>query len=279
MVVDFMTQSWEDIAQINPAQLVVFLGIAPIEEHGRHLPIGVDVYETNHWIHKAAERLDSARPDYCFGILPTIPLGFADMGQFPGNIHVSRKLIFDVVYETASAIAKWNVRNIIIISAHADPLHAIAVEQACEKINKEHGDICLAPMGSIFNLGSEDTSATEPSELSAMQRDFPDDFHAGWIETSCMQSILPQYVKSNYTTRPDIILQGRDMADGQKVAEAIAGEGHIGFPKMATARLGTELNDDMAEKIKTAVCRFVKREDYARYMKHPLHDFLASVPF
>lgn len=68
------------------------------------------------------------------------------------------------------------------------------------------------------------------------------------------------------------------MADGQKVAEAIAGEGHIGFPKMATARLGTELNDDMAEKIKTAVCRFVKREDYARYMKHPLHDILSSVP-
>lgn len=278
MIVDLMAESWEDITQMNAEKLVVFLGIAPIEEHGRHLPIGVDIYETNHWIHKAAERLDSALPDYCFAILPTIPLGFADMGQFPGNIHVSRRLIFDVVYETTSAIARWDVHNIIIISAHADPLHAIAVEQACEKTNKEHGDICLAPMGAIFNLGPEDTSAAEPSELPAMQRNFPDDFHAGWIETSCMLSILPQYVKSDYMKRPNIVLQGREMTDGQKVAAAIAGEGHIGFPKLAAASLGAELNNDMAEKIKTAVCCFVKREDFARYMKHPLHDILSSVP-
>ncbi|SCJ55628.1 creatinine amidohydrolase family protein%2C mycofactocin system [uncultured Eubacterium sp.] len=121
MIVDLMAESWEDISQMNAEKLVVFLGIAPIEEHGRHLPIGVDVYETNHWIHKAAERLDSALPDYCFAILPTIPLGFADMVQFPGNIHVSRRLIFDVAYETTSAIARWDVHNIIIISAHADP--------------------------------------------------------------------------------------------------------------------------------------------------------------
>lgn len=278
MILDLMTKSWEDISQMDREKLVVFLGIAPVEEHGRHLPIGVDVYETDHWVRTAVERLDEAMSDHCFGMLPTIPLGFADMGQFPGNIHVSRKLIFDIVYEATAAIAKWGVKNIVIISAHADPLHAIAIEKACEKINEEDGLIAIAPMGAIFSLQPDGAPNGQPADLLDTHRKFSNDFHAGWAETSCMLSILPAYVKSNYRQRPDISLQGRDMMDGQKVAEAISGEGHIGYPKEASAQLGEALNKDMAEKIKTAVCQFILRQDYARYMKHPLHDMLTSVP-
>lgn len=278
MILDLMTKSWEDISQMDREKLVVILGIAPVEEHGRHLPIGVDVYETDHWIRTAVQRLNEAMPDHCFGMLPTIPLGFADMGQFPGNIHVSRKLIFDIAYEATAAIAKWGVKNIVIISAHADPLHAIAIEKACEKINEEYGPIALAPMGAIFSLDPDGSSAEPSPKLLELQQRFPNDFHAGWVETSCMLSILPEYVKPNYSQRPDISLQGRDMMDSQKVAEAISGEGHIGYPKEASVQLGEALNEDMAEKIKTAVCHFILRQDYARYMKHPLHDMLTSVP-
>lgn len=38
------------------------------------------------------------------------------------------------------------------------------------------------------------------------------------------------------------------MADSRKVARAIEGEGHIGYPKEASKNLGNLLKRDMAEK-------------------------------
>ncbi len=272
MTINLLTQSWEDISKINTDNFTVFLGIAPIEEHGKHLPIGVDFFETEHWIQGAIAQLELAHPQHTWGTLPTIPLGFANMGNFPGNIHVSKELIFHVVYETVSAIAKWGVKNIIIISGHADPLHTIAIEQAVEKINGEHGIIALAPMGSIFHAAEKGIEAQHSPELFQKLEAFPNDFHAGWIETSCMLSIHPDYVKSNYLERPNISLNPRDMMDIKKLTQAIAGEGHIGFPKEATVQFGTELNDHNAQIIMDATEKFILRKGYECYVSHPLSD-------
>lgn len=270
MIKDLMTQSWEDISDVDREKFTVFLGIAPIEEHGKHLPVGVDVYETESWIKGAVRLLDRDHPDYCWGILPVIPLGFADMGKFPGNIHVRRRLIFDVVKETVTAIAEWGVKNIVVISAHADPLHSIAVEQACEHVNERMGVRAIAPMGAILNAEQKGILLDEPEAIADKNRQFSNDFHAGWVETSCMLELYPEYVKDCYRDRPDIILGGRDMADSRKVAHAIEGEGHIGYPKEASKNLGNLLNRDMAEKIRNAAWCFITRKDYERYVNHPL---------
>jgi creatinine amidohydrolase len=272
MTKNLLTQSWEDISNINTDKFIVFLGIAPIEEHGKHLPIGVDFFETDAWMKGAIKLLELEHPQHTWGTLPTIPLGFANMGNFPGNIHVSRELIFNLVYETVSAIAKWGVKNIIIISGHADPLHTIAIEQAVEKINAENGVIALAPMGSIFHAAEKGIEVQHSTELTKKMEEFPNDFHAGWIETSCMLSIRPDCVKPNYLVRPNISLQNRDMMDIKKLTQAIAGEGHIGFPKEASAQLGAELNADNAQIIKDATEKFIIRKGYECYVSHPLAD-------
>lgn len=270
MIKDLLTQSWEDLSNADLERGTVFLGIAPIEEHGRHLPVGVDVYETESWIAGAAGLLEEEHPDYFWGILPVIPLGFADMGKFPGNIHVSRRLIFDVVMETVSAIAEWGVKHIVVISGHVDPLHTIAVEQACGQVNATWGVRAIAPMGSVFNAEQKGIAAQEPEILKEMNRQFPNDFHGGWIETSCMLDLYPEYVKDCYRERPNLSLQGRDLMDSGKVARAIEGEGHIGYPKEASPSLGKMLNRDMEEKIRDAVWCFITREGYESYERHPL---------
>ena len=272
MICDLLTLNWEEISRQAPGKLVVFLGIAPVEEHGRHLHTGVDFYETRYWIDGAIRFLENEHPDYCYGTLPVIPLGFADMGMFPGNIHVSRKLIFDVIYETVKAVANWGVKHIIVISGHADPLHSIAIEQACEKINTENGITAFAPMGSIFNANQKGIVSEQPEELTENTRKYPNDFHAGWIETSCMLEIAPEYVSPDYHTRPDISLSGRDMMDPVRTAALIRDEGHIGYPSRASAKLGAMLNMDMSRQIKEAVCRFLDRKGYQCYEKHPLYD-------
>lgn len=277
MVVDLLTLTWEEIAAIDPENFVVMLPIAPIEEHGKHLPTGVDVYETGDWVDKAARVLERELPGGVAGILPVIPLGFADMGRFPGNIHISRKLLFDVVAETVSCIAGWGVKHIAVISGHADPVHAITIEQACEAVNREKGIVSFAPMGAIFSGAQDASSPRAPRELEEKLRQYPDDIHAGFVETSVMLHLAPELVKPHYRQRPDIRLSGRDMMDASKVAKAIEGEGHIGFPSAADAQSGAQLTEDMARKIAHAVALFVRREGYERYARHPLGGVLGRV--
>lgn len=268
---NLLTLSWEDILNLDKEKLVVFVGIAPIEEHGRHLPIGVDIYETDEWINLAIDKLDSILPSYCYGKLPIIPLGFADMGTFPGNIHVSRELIYKIIYSTLENIVKWGVKNIIVISAHAEPLHTIAVEQACESINKEYGIISIAPMGSIFNYEQKRVLKKLSNSVEEKIKLFPNDFHAGWIETSNMLALYPELVSDNYQERPDISIQDNEMMNIQKVINTIKNEGHIGFPKEASKELGIELNNDTGEQICIATHKFILRSNYEKYMNHPLY--------
>lgn len=272
---DLLTLTWEEISEIPSEKLVVFAGAAPIEEHGKHLPIGVDIYETKEWIKRASQLLEQALPDYCFAQLPVLPLGYANMGDFPGNIHISRKLLYEIVYQSLHAISNWGVQNIVVISGHADVLHTITIEQACEKINKEKGLVSFAPMGSIFHGGQKGGSKRQAYPVEQMIEQFPNDFHAGWIETSSMLDIAPALVKNNYRERPDIELAGKDMMDSDKVITAIRGEGHIGYPKKASAQIGHLLNEDMGTQIKEAVFKFVHRQGYEGYMHHPLYDIPA----
>jgi creatinine amidohydrolase len=275
MKTELLEENWTTLAQADMDKTVIFVGIAPVEEHGRHLPLGVDVYETERWMRDAAALLAEREPTLTCGILPVIPLGFANMGRFPGNVHVSRKLIYQVVYETISAVAGWGVKNILVISGHADPLHTIAVEQACDTLNRERGMTALAPMGAIFSAAEKGIKGEPHEELAHMEAQYPNDFHAGWVETSCMLDIRPELVGDCYRDRPDISLQGRELMDGGRVAAAIAGEGHIGFPRAASESLGRLLNEDSAEKICTAAERFAARQGYECYQHHPLYEIPA----
>lgn len=89
MIQNVMEMNWTDFDKLDKEKTVVFLGFAPIEEHGKHLPLGVDVYETQYWMQEAMKLLDAEFGTYTFLKLPVIPYGHASMKGFPGNIHLS----------------------------------------------------------------------------------------------------------------------------------------------------------------------------------------------
>ncbi|WP_315111607.1 creatininase family protein [Clostridium intestinale] len=272
MSVNVLELCWTEIEKLHKEKTVMVIGIAPIEQHGRHLPVGVDIYETEHWIKKSIIKLQERFSYYTFLTMPIIPFGNANMKGFPGNIHISQKLLYNLVLETLSSIAEWDIKNIIVISGHAEPKHLIAIEEACACINKKFKDIAFSPMGAIF---SEKVKGKEKNTLMDKLKKYSNDFHAGWVETSCMLSINKDLVNENYKSQPDIELQEKEMISPQKVAGKIKKYGHIGYPKEASKELGDALNDDMAEKIKTAVEAFILRENYKQYEHHELY----KIPF
>ena len=271
MIQNVMEISWNDLQEMDMNKTVLFIGAAPIEEHGRHLPLGVDVYETQFWMDNTIKKLEDEFSEYIFITLPVIPYGHAVMKGFPGNMHLSQKMFYDLILATLRNVVEWGVKNVIVLSGHADPKHTIAIEQACERIKDESGVAVFAPMGAVFS-GKVSLKTEDAICVDKQMKQFPDDFHAGWIETSNMLEIRSDLVHNNYKNQPDIMINGRDMIIPQLVSATTKDYGHLGYPKEATKEIGKKLNESTIQMIMQCVAAYLRRTDYEIYEHHQLYN-------
>ena len=275
MMKNIMEMRWTDFEKMDMKKVTFFIGFAPIEEHGRHLTLGVDIFETQYWIEHVIEKLQEDFSEYMFLNMPVIPYGHAIIKGFPGNIHLSQKLFYDLVLATLRNVVNWGIINIIVISGHADPRHAIAIEQACDRIKKENGVTVFAPMGAIFSGKTSSMGKMQDPCIAKKMALYSKDFHAGWIETSNMLVIRPDLVHQEYKEQPSIEINGRDMINPELVASKTKGFGHIGYPKEASQEIGVKLNDSTIQTIKECTIAYLKRENYEQYEHHQLYNISA----
>ena len=275
MIQNIMELNWSELKKMDKERTTVFLGFAPIEEHGRHLPLGVDVYETQHWMDGVMHELEVKYQGFTFLTIPVIPYGHAELKGFPGNMHLQQKLFYDLVLATLQNVVEWGIKHIVLISGHADPRHTIAIEQACEKIREVYDVVVFAPMGTIFT--KDFLFDEEKGDELVLQKieQYSNDFHAGWIETSNMLSIRPDLVKHSFVEQPDIELLDREMIDPMVVSDKIKGYGHIGYPKEATKELGIVLNKSVIKKLEFCVSAYLNGENFEQFEHHQLYQIPA----
>lgn len=271
MIKNIMEIKWNDFKKMDMDKTALFIGVAPIEEHGRHLPLGVDIYETQFWMEQAMGKLEKDFREYTFFTFPIIPYGHAVMKGFPGNMHLSQKMFYDLILATLHNVVEWGFKNVIVISGHADPRHTIAIEQSCERIKEECGVIVFAPMGAVFSDKVPLETEKNICVYKKMEQ-FPNDFHAGWIETSNMLEIRPDLVCDNYKEQPDIEINARDMIIPQVVTDATKEYGHLGYPKEASKEMGIRLNESTVQRISQCTAAYLRRADYELYEHHQLYN-------
>ncbi len=267
-----MEITWEELEKMDKKKTVMFITLAPIEQHGRHLPLGVDVYESKYWEQETLKLLENKYTDYEFLVMPPVTFGYGSMSGFPGNLYLKQTTIKAVAYEIIENIVNWGINNIVIISGHADPKHLIAIEEACEEINTKYGVCAFSPMGAIFSSKEKGLSINNHPKIKEIYNKFSNDFHAGWIETSNMLDIENSLVKSNYLKQPDVDINPQDMIYPEKISRKIEKFGHIGYPKIAKAELGKLLNEEMVQILFEAVNAFIKRDNYQLYEHHFLYN-------
>ena len=83
-----------------------------IEHHGRHLPLGQDVYHTAGVAELAAKR----EP---FVLFPHMYFGEKQgAGEFKGTVIFSSKLMFDILTESCDEMARNGFKKIVLINGH-----------------------------------------------------------------------------------------------------------------------------------------------------------------
>ena len=266
---DLSMLTWKEVREIDKTRSMVFVVLAPIEEHGTHLPLATDIVEGEYWSRGAMQELERRLGVECF-YLPSFPIASASVNEFYGSIHFPMSTTYEVTYAVLESICYMGFQNIVVIASHADPQHQIAIEKAVRKINKRNGISAIAPMGQIF-MG---VSTEKSLELERFEKEHENDYHAGWIETSSLLDIDSEYVRAGYENLPDSQITDKDMIFRKKQLEAMGEYGYMGAPRYASAEMGKELNDNCIASICDAAERFYKRDGYQKYEHYALYNIL-----
>ena len=266
---DLSLMTWNEIKEVDKAKSIAFVVMAPIEEHGWHLPLATDLLEGDFWSKGAMEIIERKSDIECY-YLPTFPIAAASVNEFYGSIHFTMSTTRDVAFGLMESLYCMGFTNIILIASHADPQHQIAVEKAVRRINKKYGICALAPMGQIF-MG---VGIKMPLELETFEKEHSNDFHAGWVETSSLLAMDRNYVREVYLDMPDSKITDRDMISRKKQLTAMGKYGFLGAPQHASRKLGVQLNENCIASIADATIKFYKRDGYQKYEHYFLYKIL-----
>jgi len=273
-IFDLARSPWTVFPGFQKSRNLLIVPIAPVEEHGPHLPLGTDLLFTEHWARELAERLSLRFPDLAIAIYPSVPIAYGCIplsSGLRGCFHVSSSTLRAVVRELLIDAAQSGIESTVVLSAHADPRHQLALEYACEDANASSSMVALSPSGALFSAGELGLAISIGAETRPLLEKAPDDFHAGWIETSMMLELDPTLVDDGYENLASVHISARDMADPGIVAERTKGQGWLGSPALASRAAGRELLSNAADFLERAASALIERSGWERYAHHFLY--------
>ena len=222
---------------LDRARTVIVLTVSPLEEHGPHLPVGVDAFAARHFAEAIAERLVAARPGWSAVLAPTLHVGSFTFDA-PGTVRVRQRVVRDVLHDYGASFARAGFRYILVANGHAGPGHLAALEEAASTVSRRHGVTMASVSGHLAweflrgrYLPKIETALGRP--LSPEERQaFAEDAHGGWWETSLMLLLRPDLVDDSYRDLPparyslaERVIPNYPLLGG--------GRGYVGHPALA----------------------------------------------
>ncbi|HEV8308622.1 MAG TPA: creatininase family protein [Methylomirabilota bacterium] len=222
---------------LDRARTVIILTVSPLEEHGPHLPVGVDAFTAEAFARTVAEQLSTRRPGWTVVLAPTLYLGCFTFDAV-GTIRVRQRVVRDAVVDFGASLARAGFRYILVSNGHAGPGHLVALEEAAGIVSRRHGVTMASFTGHLAweflrgrYLPKVETALGRP--LSAAERQaLAEDAHGGWWETSLMLVLRPDLVDDGYRALPP----ARYSLPARLVPNyplRSGGQGYVGHPALA----------------------------------------------
>ncbi len=192
---------------LDRARTLIVITVSPLEEHGPHLPLGVDAYTAGHFAEAIAGRLVRERPGFHVVLTPPLYLGSGTLDGV-GTIMVRQRVVRDAVADYGDAFARAGFRHLLIANGHAGPTHLAALDEAAAMVSARRGVSMASLSGHLaweFRRGRflDRVAAVLGRPLTDDERQaFAEDSHGGWWETSMMLMLRPELVDGGYRDLP-----------------------------------------------------------------------------
>jgi len=157
---------------------VVIIGIGSIEQHGPHLPLGMDSLAVREIIHRVAKRTNSVCVHPCWPGYSPHHMGFK------GTITFSWDTLMGVLMDTIGSLAYHGVKRFVIINGHGG--NTATMNLVAQLAKREYGVMVATPSG---------PSGTELAKRFTERSQRYWDVHSGTNETSAALALFPELVE------------------------------------------------------------------------------------
>lgn len=170
-----------EYAEIDPERTVAILPTAAIEQHGPHLPVGVDTMINRGMLARLVERAPS---DLDFRILPIQAVGKSNEHlTAPGTLTLGADVAMRAWIDIGLSVARAGVRKLVIVNSHGGNLDMLGI--ICRELRVQAGMLAVKCQWGAF--GHPEGMYTG-DELAF-------GIHGGDVETSLMLHFHPDLVE------------------------------------------------------------------------------------
>jgi creatinine amidohydrolase len=225
--------TFEEVDTLPRSRTIILLPMGPLEAHGPHLPLGVDIRGAEVLTESAAELL--SQRGHTIAIAPAVPYTLADVAMpFPGTVTLSRSTVIALTTDIARSFAAHGFKKLVINCHHLERPNLAALREAA-KGAKDLG-ISILVSNAILE------SMAECGRL--MKGEHPEwDFHAGEGETCFFLWKFPDEVRAGYK---DLLpnwsnIREKFAAGAKDFKEAGGRQCYFGDPAKADGKTGEAL--------------------------------------
>lgn len=186
------------LASLAPSRTVFFFPVGPLEDHGPHLPMGLDLHEAQELCKRAAERLEKEMPGWTGVLMPPAPLGIQS-NTTALKITVRGYVLRDWLVDACRSLVASGFLHFVCFSGHLGPRQLSAIEDAGKIISRKSFLKKLFALSPGQHIPSPTlVSALSPlPALSEIKRApfWPDPKeHGGARDTSVALAVVPNLV-------------------------------------------------------------------------------------
>ena len=244
-----------EVAEIaRSGKALVILPVGVVEEHGAHLPLGVDSFAAEVYAAATAPYLEKG--GYEVVVAPTINYGVARAAiDFPGTLSLEPETLRSMVVEIGRSLSRHGLKRLAILNGHRDKHHMKALDEAKSILVEEKG-------AQVLLLGfAHDDQVTEVCYRAGIKQFYsspqPDrEGHGGESETSLALYAFPETVRKEIIPQLDANFDYDVAAFRNETKDywsLSAGRGYFGWPQAATAETGKKLVETRGRNIANVI--------------------------
>lgn len=198
---------------------IAVLPLAAVEQHGPHLPTGVDLMVAEAMVARVIARLPADSPTV---FLPPMAVGKSDEHRaFPGTLTLGWQTAVQWLLDLGDSVHRAGLRKLVMVTSHGGNL--APMEIAARELRGRHGMLAVT---TAWGRLRDAADLHDPASA-------PIDIHAGAAETAWMRAIRPDLVD---------MAEARDFASAQGPLSARGGALGYHGAKANIAWLAQDLN-------------------------------------
>ncbi len=175
--------TWQDFRGAEPARWIAVLPVAATEQHGPHMPLGVDGYIAELYQARVLKLLPQSLP---VTFLPVQWIGKSDEHlEFPGTLSLSTEAALRAWTGLGESVHRAGVRKLLLVTSHGGNSSILDLVTRDLRVRLQ----MLAVATSWHRMGYPEKLFTDAERIHGI--------HAGDIETSLMLAGRPDLVRKD----------------------------------------------------------------------------------